>query len=101
MADIDLMTNAALAKELERRAAKKTAAVNQIFEFAAHGFEKFNDIVQRLGDNHKLVIAWRSAEVAMNNAQLTARMRVGAGQPGYMLAILLRASPRWKPKRVA
>lgn len=68
----------ALGKELERRNAARHVAADVIFAAAASGYERFSEIVARLGAAHPVVQAHKAASELEAEVLAECRRRYGA-----------------------
>lgn len=66
-----------LGREVEKRQARRLAATNAIFDLAAHGHERFSNIVTRLGVTHPAVVAYYAAEMRDREVLDECRRRYG------------------------
>lgn len=66
-----------LGREVEKRQARRLAAAKAIFDLAAHGHERFLDIVARLGETHPAVVAYYAAGMLDREVLDECRRRYG------------------------
>lgn len=77
MADLTRYTNKKLAKLLEAQCDRNTKSSYAVFALAAHGDERFSEIVARLGDSHPAVAASNADSAKLENLKAEARRRCG------------------------
>lgn len=77
MIDLSKITRKRLAKLLEAQCDQNTKSAYAVFDLAAHGNERFSEIVARLGADHKAVRASNADSEKLEELKSEARRRCG------------------------
>lgn len=111
MEDLSSITNAKLADMIDRVVVEREAAADKLWAHAASPRERWNDLVERLGDpaahetaleyrasdpRHPDLIAYRVADERYEDVRYEARRRVGPATHAVHYPTILRQSPRGK-----